>query len=104
MKIPAPIDEKNVMSDWIQDVFDLSRAVESDNQMLGFVNGSPVYVYWHDNKLLWQTIGDFDTDYKSIISEIKQRLSEFEDPDSELYSETYTFKHSIVQMFYFKED
>lgn len=101
-QIPALINEKDVMTDWVQDVFDSGSCVTSGCQALGFINEHPVYVHWYGHRMLWQVVEDCDINYEAIINEIKQRLSEFEDPESELFSEIYVFGHSILQFFYFK--
>ena len=40
--IPAPIDEKNITSDWIYEMFDLGDVVEDNGYYLGFVNHVPL--------------------------------------------------------------
>lgn len=99
---PALIDEKDVMTDWVQDVFDSGSCVTSGCQALGFIDEHPVYVHWQNNTMIWQIVEDCDIDYKVILSEIKQRLLEFEDPESEVFSEMCVFNHFIMQFFYYK--
>lgn len=64
----APIDEKNVMSDWLFDsLFDGEEYTLAGNEALGFVGGYPSYVKCHGNtatiKLLRRPVtgGDLET-------------------------------------------
>lgn len=100
-KIPAFIDEKNVCTDWIVDVFDTTSDVECGRQALGFINDAPVYASWSNNCITWRCI-DGNGDYDKVIKEIKTRLSEFEDSESDLFSECYIVGHSVIQNFYFR--
>jgi len=102
-KIKAYIDEKNVCTDWIEDVFDRSERVWNGEQVLGFVNGSPVYAWYKDNMIAWQLVVD-GLKSEDVINELKSRLMEFEDPESNLYSEMYVLKNAILQHFYFKDE
>lgn len=100
-KIKAPIDEKNVCSDWIEGVFDAYNCVWGDNcQAVGFVSGKPVYAFWCDNQLTWKVVNSNDI----ILSELKKRIMDYECEESDIYSEISTNTDSIVQLFYFKED
>lgn len=100
--IPAPVDGKNVCTDWIEDVFDNLASVKCDRQILGFIEDAPVYVYWEDNRIIWRCI-ECNGNYESIVNEIKSRLMNFEDPYSDLF-ELYTIGHSVVQIFYSRAD
>ena len=102
-KIIAPIDEKNVFTDWIEDVFDNLNCVQNGRQALGFINDDPVYAYWEKNCITWRCV-EGNGDYESIVSEIKNRLADFEDPNSNLFSECYTIGHAVVQNFFFRAD
>lgn len=102
-KIPAPIDEKNVCTDWLDSVFDGVNMIQNGRQAVGFINDAPIYVYWSYNTITWRCV-EGGGDYEAIIREIKSRLSEFEDPDSDLFSECYTIGHAVVQNFYFRAD
>jgi hypothetical protein len=101
-RIAAPIDEKNVSTDWIEDVF--NSCVRCDKQFVGFIDDAPVYVSWERNHLSWRCVEVFGFDTEKTIKEIKTRLSEFENPNSDLFSEMYVVGHCVVQSFYFRVD
>jgi len=46
----APIDDKNVMSDWLTDaLFDNEEYTFNKNEYLGFVSGFPTFMSYRDN-------------------------------------------------------
>lgn len=94
-KINAPIDNKNVTTDWIEYIFDHQNAVQYDNQMLGFIEGQPVYAYWYNNTIMWKCVGE------NVTDEIRKRLAKEEDSNSELFSECYYMNNAIIQNFFF---
>lgn len=105
--IPAPLDEKNVTTDWIEDIFDDYQYAEcsSRNAAVGFINKCPVYVNWHDNAIFWRVIENNINNYDETLEIIKIRLKEFEDPQSGLVSNIQSWgSNCIVQKFYFVDE
>lgn len=100
---PAPIDNKNVMEDWINDVFDNGDCTEDRKRIIGFIDHSPVMASWHDNVLIWTFYEDNWLDRQDSIKELRRRLTEKEDPNSNLYSLITGDEHGLVQKFYWKE-
>ena len=96
-KIAAPIDGKNVSTEWLYEIFDDFEAVRSGKQIIGYVCGDPVYAYWEDNKIFWKAVTD-----PGVYDVLKERLEAFEYEDSELFSEIYVFNGTIIQAFYWK--
>lgn len=48
--MPAPIDDKNVMSDWLLDtLFDNEEYTFDKNEAMGFVGGYPTYLEYFDH-------------------------------------------------------
>lgn len=48
--LPAPIDDKNVLSDWLFDaLFDNEEYTFDKNEAMGFVGGYPTYLEHSDN-------------------------------------------------------
>ena len=96
---PAPIDEKNVTSDWIEDVFD--DCVECGHSMVGYINGIPVFAHWQDHFLTWEVVGT--KEIQETSNELKRRLAEYEkDEDSSIMSNRLTCGYLTTQAFYFK--
>lgn len=79
--IKAPIDEKNITSDWIQDVFDNFNCVQCGEKYAGFINGVPAWCEIHDNFISWELCGDEGIERAFGI--LKYRLAQFdnENPD-----------------------
>ena len=105
----APIDEKNVCTDWIEQIFDDCNVVCTTkhhmNKVCGFVDGvlvECVYQSGH-NEMNWYVYG-LQPDQNSAISKLKTRLLEFEDNDSDLYSEIADHDSYLSQRFYFVAD
>lgn len=108
--IPAPLDEKNVTTDWISDIFDgYGDYVECQNRNcgVGFVNDCPVFVSWHDNVLTWRIVENNINNYEQTVDVIKKRLKEYEvdDPDIGIFSTIESYGSSAIrQKFYFKDE
>ena len=100
---PAPIDNKNVMEDWINDVFDNGDYTKDRKRIIGFIDHSPAMASWHDNVLIWTFYEEGWLDRQNSIEELRRRLAEKEDPNSILYSLITGDEHGLVQKFYWKE-
>ena len=105
----APIDEKNVCTDWIEQIFDDYNVVCTTkhhmNKVCGFVDGvlvECVYQSGH-NEINWYVYG-LQPDVDSTISKVKTRLLDFENGESDLYSEITDHESYLSQRFYFKPD
>ena len=108
-RIIAPIDGKNVCTDWIEQIFDDSNVVSTTkhhmNKVCGFVDGvlvECVYQSGH-NEMNWYVYG-LQPDQGNTISILKTRLLSFEDNDSDLFSEIADHDSYLSQRFYFKPD
>ena len=103
-KIPAPIDGKNVSTDWIDAVFDGMNYVSNGCQMAGYVKDSLVSCSWHDNRIEWKAYDDKE----KTLAELKKRLKEFQNDDpyaycyESVYDEIYVIGDiCLIQLFYF---
>ncbi len=102
-KIPAFIDDKDVMTDWIEEIFDHWDCTYSSCQLVGFVNDVPTYAHWNGNTITWKPMCYDNETTKETLDIIKKKLLEYETDTDELYSEIYIFNNaSIIQKFYFK--
>lgn len=55
--VPTPIDEKNISTDWIDDLFDNGEFVMRHNEWLGWIEGCPVRVTTADNVATFYAFG-----------------------------------------------
>lgn len=102
--IPAPIDDKNVMTDWIAEVFDDSFCVADykNNQILGFIELCPVHVKWYRNRLEWHFV-DHQVDNKSAIDFLTKKLEEKAKANPELLQDWFVIGDGIAQNFYWRD-
>ena len=114
-KVPAYIDEKNVTTDWIEEVFDDHQCVCGGNcgcTFVGFVNSCVVLANVSRNHIGWQIVqGQYtESEVKETYDILIERLKELDDPDNDnigIYCEYYELlKHDgfVEQSFYFKEE
>ena len=98
---PACLNEKDVTTDWIEDIFDCQRAVMVSTEALGFIKGVPFRAKWatDNNALLWQAIRPAGSD---VFAELEARLKNFESDDTPLYSERHLNGSTLFQYFFTK--
>ena len=79
--IPAPLDGKNVTTDWIEEMFDEQSALYGSHKMLGFMAGAAVQASWDGNVLTWKVLdGDGDAAVKTLRERYDDRYPEDESP------------------------
>lgn len=93
--IPAPIDEKNVTSDWIEDVFDVCCVGGNHNgTYVGFVNNCVILCEYNGNNIYWtvsEKANSTNSQRYAAFYELKQRLFAL---DKE--NENLTVKYSVA--------
>lgn len=103
--IPAPFDEKNVSTDWIQDVFDNQSCVWNGQKAIGFINNHPVLVAWSDNILLWQFPLVTDIEEFGDLAVLRDRLKIYEDdPDNNFVTKDSIVGNLLMQKYYWKNE
>ena len=108
--IKAPIDEKNVSSDWIEEVFDcVWRGGKEANIFTGFIGQCLVSCKYSDNMLYWQVESQFfnvGEDIHGTYSELRMRLMVRDKNNQNLVVKNYFYdrKFVIAQHFFFKEE
>ena len=108
-KIFAPIDGKNVGTDWIDDIFDYSECTKmykySHKKVCGFVNGQLVEcVYTLEyNTIEWRIYALYSF-LDDVKAELLRRLKKYENEENELFSEYEESETYVIQRFYWKED
>ena len=106
----APIDEKNVTSDWIDSIFDdynVTTAIyRHGEKLVGFVGGEVVCCqYSHNNNTInWKIFAEGEK-VETTKSELKKRLQQFENgEETDLFSIIRETENQLMQSFYFKGD
>lgn len=111
-KIKAPIDGKNVATDWVEEIFDHCNAVGGSKygaeRICGYIDNNLVEaMYYTDhNVIAWSIYGvNVEMEYEHIKRELTKRLKEHEDPDRELFSELEEKgENSIWQSFFWRQE
>lgn len=98
--IPAPLDDKNVMTDWIEEVFDWQSALFRKNKCVGFIFNCPALATWRDNVLTWSFICG---EIKTAQNELIERLKVYEDANIELFTKIEIVGNDVVQSFYWRD-
>lgn len=101
-KIPAPLDETNVTTDWIEEIFDNGNCTCNGSRIVGFVRDAPVYAIYYDNVVRWTVLDSFLPSDR--INELIRRLDRYENPDEVVFSEKTVIGKTLTQRFFFRED
>lgn len=100
--IPAPLDEKNVTTDWIEEMFDDQSALYGKNKMLGFMAGAAMQASWSGNVLRWKVLdGDRYVAIKRLIELYKER---YPDEESPFILKRQCFADVYIMRFYWKPE
>jgi hypothetical protein len=103
-KIPAPLDGKNVTTDWIEGIFDDQNCVEKKDCAVGFIQDQPVLVAWNGNSILWK-FTELETIEGSIpLAVLKDRLKRFNDPERDLVDEFHIIRNILLQKIFWKDE
>ena len=104
--IPAPIDGKNVTTDWIEEIFDnCGDRVRNGNKFTGFVKGSVCCCQHLSNNLFWHINKDFAENAKDSWDELIRRLKEHDTPSLVVkYDESMKDDLLLLQRFFFCAD
>lgn len=95
--VPAPIDDKNIISDWINEEL-LDYCSQNGNEYLGWLNDKyPVYGKVNKNGIL--ILRSLDTD---VIPILRNKLMEiFSDSNDRIYMKVEQLPLSLKVSFYF---
>ena len=119
---PCPLDEKNLCTDWIEEIFESDGFLYTPNhghngvnQFIAFFEKRLVVVTWNfgSNQLTFCVLPDHfgafyaDEQAAKAIDEFKKRVSEVEQcdngSDSRVYVQYYEDNNRIDFFFYWKE-
>lgn len=111
--IPAPLDGKNVTTDWMEEIFDGYNYVpcERDGMILtGFVANRPVTCYISDNMLFWHIdkwmcgVFALNDAYDELIRRLKKLDSPPSPPLVVKYDTSMRDEQILLQQFFFEVD
>ena len=74
--VPAPIDEKNITSDWIEEIFDDCNCTHFGRMLTGFVAGSACSCIYQKNNIYWEIHKFFCVEESKAYNELIRRLKE----------------------------
>lgn len=100
--IPAELDEKNVTTDWIEEMFDDMYAIHGDDKELGFMGGAAMQASWSGNELYWKVLdGDCQAAFKCLRERNRER---FEEEETSLIIKEQILGNVCTWKFYWKEE
>ena len=79
--IKAPIDGKNISTDWIDCIFDGGNFCWTSGKYVGFIKDVPVICEYWSNIINWELFGD--EKIPEALAELKKRLNQFDESDNE---------------------
>ena len=110
--IPAPIDDKNITTDWIEEIFDFDCAASNGKTYLGFINGLPIKADIKDHQIYWSLLSSHvcfespsEEEVKDMIAERNKRLRYLD--DNKRIHVDYRYMHggtTLVQSFYWSNN
>ncbi len=106
-KIKAPIDEKNVSTDWIEFVVRSFDILYQHNYVVAVYRDCVVFIRWYDNVMEWKVSRDVGLNVEeagSVYDELLGKLNEmFSEDDDGLICEISSDNErlTITQKFYF---
>lgn len=102
--IPAPVDNKNIMTDWIDYVFDDGQRVwggKHDEKVTGFIYNEPVWAEIFDHQIHWHLTEYSETFLEILKDVIEGAVKSDDDIEVKVYIDRWS--KSVRQLFYFKE-
>lgn len=103
--IPAPIDNKNVTTDWIEEVFDYQTCIWGKRESaIGFIHDRPVVAEWSENNLFWKFVEEESIDGSDHLEELRKRLKVYDDANPELVESHNVIGNYFWQKFYWKNE
>lgn len=104
--IPAPIDEKNVTSDWIEEIFDDGNCTRGGRNMVtGFIGGSVCSCIYKGNHILWQINKEYADNAEKSYDQLIKRLKEHDTPPLVvLYDTSKREELFLLQTFHWKDE
>ena len=109
--IPAPIDEKNITSDWIEDIFDnCCFGGKGNNIYVGFIKDCVVLCEYHGNVINWKVESECfngKDERENAFNELKKRLVDIDEETPDIVVKYSPFDKDVTcltQSFFFKDE
>ena len=103
--IPAPLDEKNVTTDWIEEMFDDQSALYGKNKMLGFMAGAAMQASWSGNMLKWKVLDGTCRNRIEAIRKLRERYKgRYPDKESPFILKKQSLIGEYIMIFYWKNE
>jgi hypothetical protein len=102
--IPAPIDEKNVCTDWIEEIFDYQSCLRYKKRAVGFVDEEPVIASWEGNLLTWKFPVMRDFENSISLAYLKEKLERYSEYNPELVEHYNVVGDTLEQRFYWRNE
>lgn len=100
--LPAPLDDKNVTTDWIEGMFDSGSALYGSHKAIGFIAGAAVQASWSGNALKWKVL---DGDRYEAIKRLRERYwKRYPDNPSPFVVKEQILANVCIMRFYWKPD
>ncbi len=110
--IPAPIDGKNIITDWIEAIFDGQCCCQNNCTYIGFIKGMPIKADINDNQIYWSLLRSYvcskspsKVEVHDMITERDKRLRYLD--DNKRIHVTYRYMHggtTLVQSFFWNNN
>ena len=110
--IPAPIDDKNIITDWIECIFDGMCCCKNKDTYIGFINGLPIKADIKAHQIYWSLLSSHvcfespsEEEVKGMITERNKRLRYLDD-NKRIHVE-YRYMHggtTLIQSFYWNNN
>ena len=109
--IPAPIDEKNITSDWIEDIFDnCCYGGKKNNIYVGFIRDCVILCEYHNNIINWKVESECfngKSAREDAFNELRKRLEILDKENDGLVVKYSPFSEGVLcieQRFFFKDE
>lgn len=110
--IPAPIDDKNITTDWIEEIFDGQCCCQNNGTYIGFIKGLPIKADIKDNQIYWSRLSSHicfestsEEEVKGMITERNKRLKYLD--DNKRIHVDYRYMHggtTLIQSFFWNNN
>ena len=100
--LPAPLDGKNVTTDWIEGLFDDGSVLYGSHKAVGFMGGAVMKALWSENCLVWRVL---DGDTAAALATLRKRYgAHYPEETSPFTVREELGEDLLIQRFYWKPE